>query len=60
MFDALLVTSDPLFVKRRVQLAIPAARYALPVIYPFRENAEASGLVSYGADIAQLENFSKN
>lgn len=47
--EALLVAPDPLFAGRRVQLATLAARHSLPAIYPFREDAEAGGLMSYGA-----------
>jgi ABC-type uncharacterized transport system substrate-binding protein len=32
-----------------------AARYRLPVIYPYREFAEGGGLLSYGLD--RLDNF---
>jgi len=52
--DALLVGLDPLFVSRRVQLATLAARYAVPAIYPFREDAEAGGLLSYGPSNTDL------
>ena len=50
-----MVTNDPLFRTRRVQLAILAARYALPAIYPFREQVEAGGLLSYGPDLADRD-----
>jgi putative ABC transport system substrate-binding protein len=36
----------------RVQLAILAARFAVPAIYPFRAHVEAGGLMSYGPNIA--------
>jgi putative ABC transport system substrate-binding protein len=49
--DALLVQPDPLFTSRRVQLATLAARHAVPAIYPFREHAEAGGLLSYGTNL---------
>jgi len=53
--QGLLVSNDPLFMTRRVQLAILAARYALPALYPFREQAEAGGLISYGSDLADRD-----
>jgi len=37
-----------------VQLATLAARYAVPAIYPFREDAEAGGLLSYGPSNTDL------
>ena len=40
------------FHSRRVQLAVLAARYRIPVILPQREFVEAGGLMSYGTDIA--------
>jgi putative tryptophan/tyrosine transport system substrate-binding protein len=50
--DALFVGPDPFFTARRVQLAHLATRYAVPAIYVGREFAEAGGLMSYGANIA--------
>jgi putative ABC transport system substrate-binding protein len=49
--DALFVAPDPLFFGRRVQLAILAARHAIPTTYPVRDNAVAGGLMSYGSDV---------
>ena len=50
--DALFVSADPFFRARRVQLANLAVRHAMPVAYALRDYAEAGGLMSYGADIA--------
>jgi len=49
--QGLLVSNHPLFLSARVQLAILAARFAVPAIYPFREQAEAGGLLNYGPDL---------
>ena len=46
---ALLVSPDPFFFSERVKLVVLAARHALPTIFPDREQAEAGGLMSYGA-----------
>ena len=53
--QGLLVTNDPFYLAQRVQLAILAARFGVPVIYPFREMAEAGGLLSYGPNIAERD-----
>jgi putative ABC transport system substrate-binding protein len=45
---ALLVSPDPLFANRRVQLVTLAAHYRVPAIYFSREFADAGGLMSYG------------
>jgi putative ABC transport system substrate-binding protein len=50
--DALFVGIDPFFNGRRVQLVNLATRHLLPASYPARDFAEAGGLVSYGANIA--------
>jgi putative ABC transport system substrate-binding protein len=52
--DALLISADPLFATRPVQLAILAARHAMPTIYALREFAEAGGLMSYGSNFTDL------
>jgi len=49
--DALLVLADALFTLQRHQLAALATRFAVPVIYPYREPVEAGGLMSYGASL---------
>jgi ABC-type uncharacterized transport system substrate-binding protein len=46
--SALTVTGDAFFATRREKLAALAARYAVPVMYHFRDYAVAGGLMSYG------------
>jgi putative ABC transport system substrate-binding protein len=46
--DALLVGPDAVLLSRRLQLAILAARHAIPAMYNVREYPEAGGLISYG------------
>jgi putative tryptophan/tyrosine transport system substrate-binding protein len=45
--DALMVSAGTL-IDRRVQILTLATRYGLPTIYPWRANAVAGGLMSYG------------
>jgi len=52
--DALLVSPDSFLDTRRAQILVLAARHALPVIYPHREDAIAGGLMSYGSSIADV------
>ena len=49
--DALFVSAGAFFTARRIQLAILAARYALPATYTQRLFVEVGGLISYGTDI---------
>ena len=46
---ALIVSSDPLFFIARKTLIVLTERYALPTVFADREQAEAGGLISYGA-----------
>jgi ABC-type uncharacterized transport system substrate-binding protein len=51
--DALIIGSDPFFTNQYREIATSAGRLAIPTIYPFREFAEAGGLISYGTNIAR-------
>jgi putative ABC transport system substrate-binding protein len=48
--SALIIAGGPFFDTRRDKLVALAARHAVPTNYPFREFAEAGGLISYGID----------
>jgi putative ABC transport system substrate-binding protein len=50
--DGLVVAPDAFFVGRRVQIVILAARHMVPAIYTASDYAEAGGLISYTADLA--------
>jgi putative tryptophan/tyrosine transport system substrate-binding protein len=47
------VPPDPFFDTRRVKLASWAVQSRTPTMFQFRESAEAGGLMSYGADLAE-------
>jgi putative tryptophan/tyrosine transport system substrate-binding protein len=51
---ALVQQADPFFVGRRNQLALLAARHAIPAIYESRPFVEAGGLMSYGANFPEM------
>jgi putative tryptophan/tyrosine transport system substrate-binding protein len=50
--DALLVGTDSFFLSQREDIVARVARVKVPAIYPFREFAVASGLISYGTNIS--------
>jgi putative ABC transport system substrate-binding protein len=49
---ALVIGSDGLLVNRSEQLAALALRHAVPAIFLYRQFAEAGGLITYGASLA--------
>jgi putative ABC transport system substrate-binding protein len=52
--DALFVGPDTFLIARRIQVVQLAAFHRLPTVLPVREYAEAGGLMSYGANIADV------
>jgi len=51
----LIVMSDSFTLAHSVEITSLAARYHLPVVYPYRLFAKAGGLLSYGVDLT--DNF---
>lgn len=51
--DALIVTSDPLFIRQRALIVALTERYALPASYRNREFVDAGGLMSYGPSLPE-------
>jgi putative ABC transport system substrate-binding protein len=49
----LVISSDSFFFSRSGQLAMLAARHAVPTIFGFREFVAAGGLMSYGGSLAE-------
>jgi putative tryptophan/tyrosine transport system substrate-binding protein len=52
--DALYICGDPLLNTNRIRLNALALAARLPTMLPFREHVEAGGLMSYGANFADL------
>jgi ABC transporter substrate binding protein len=50
---ALIMSGDALFITERDRIIAYAERYAVPAIYPYREDTVSGGLVSYGPSIAE-------
>jgi putative ABC transport system substrate-binding protein len=49
--EGLIVIASPFAHDQARKFAALTAQYSIPAIYPFRENVEAGGLMSYGIDI---------
>ena len=52
--DAVLLGVSTFYPRRTEQLAVLAARHALPAIFPYPEHALAGGLISYGTNYAYV------
>jgi ABC-type uncharacterized transport system substrate-binding protein len=51
--NAVIVSADPFFNSQRARIVALAHRHHLPAIYPWRQYAEAGGLMSYGPSIRE-------
>jgi putative tryptophan/tyrosine transport system substrate-binding protein len=49
-----IAVSDNFLYSRRDQIITLAVRYSVPMMYPFRDDAAAGGLLSYGTDIEEV------
>jgi ABC-type uncharacterized transport system substrate-binding protein len=52
--DALLVAPSPLFLNERARSADLVVKHGLPAMFALSDNAQAGGLMSYGADLNDL------
>jgi putative ABC transport system substrate-binding protein len=53
-FDAFIIDEGGSFLAQRALIAELAAKYSLPVIYPYRDYVEAGGLMAYAPDLGEL------
>lgn len=53
-FDGATVLETPTYLAYRARLAEIALRHRVATVFPFREQAEAGGLMAYGADVTDL------
>lgn len=49
---ALIISGDPFFTNQADQIIGLAARYAVPVVYSYRQFVVSGGLMSYGPDLS--------
>ena len=52
--DALIVTADPIYTERRKEIIAFAANHKIPAIYQWNLFVLDGGLISYGADLADV------
>jgi putative ABC transport system substrate-binding protein len=53
-FDAFIIDEGGSFLAQRALIAELAAKYSLPVIYPYRDYVEVGGLMAYAPDLGEL------
>ena len=52
--EAVLISDGGSFLANRAVIIELAAKYRLPLIYPYRDYAEQGGLMAYGPDLGEL------
>jgi putative ABC transport system substrate-binding protein len=52
--DALVVTADPIFTGHRARITALAAQHRIPTIYQWNAFVVTGGLISYGAELADV------
>ena len=52
--EALIVAADPLFLGQQRQLVQLALKHRIPTMFPYRQDTEAGGLMSYGQDLSNF------
>jgi putative ABC transport system substrate-binding protein len=52
--EALIVAADPIFLRQQRQLVQLALKHHIPTMFPYRQDTEAGGLMSYGQDLADF------
>ena len=55
--EALIVSSSPQFFTQRIQVAALTVKHRLPAIFHFRYSMELGGLMSYGANFADMKRY---
>ena len=53
-FDAAMMDEGGSYLARRASIVEMAKQHHLPIIYPYRDYAEAGGLVAYAPDLGEL------
>ena len=53
-FDGVLVDEGGSFLAQRALIAELAAKYRIPVIYPYRDYVDLGGLIAYAPDLGEL------
>lgn len=52
--DAVMIDEGGSFLAQRAAVVELAAKYRMPVIYPYRDYAEQGGLIAFAPDLGEL------